>query len=142
MSAEPRLSKKLFSSSEHYDAYLNLRTSLFHFNRLPSELEQEADRAKLADEVIKQRAINQAVQFSPEYAQMVVTEQERDQAIQEIYQQIPAETNLDALLLQNGLTHASLREAIELANAAASVVIHQLGTTGTASVRQIRAALD
>jgi rfaE bifunctional protein kinase chain/domain len=33
---------------------------------------------------------------------------------------------------------ATVREAIELANAAASVVIHQLGTTGTASVRQIR----
>jgi len=36
---------------------------------------------------------------------------------------------------------AKLAEAIELANAAASVVIHQLGTTGTASVSQIRAAL-
>ena len=36
---------------------------------------------------------------------------------------------------------ASLREAIELANAAASVVIHQLGTTGTASVPQIRKVL-
>jgi bifunctional ADP-heptose synthase (sugar kinase/adenylyltransferase) len=32
---------------------------------------------------------------------------------------------------------AGLREAIELANAAASIVIHQLGTTGTASVAQI-----
>jgi bifunctional ADP-heptose synthase (sugar kinase/adenylyltransferase) len=36
---------------------------------------------------------------------------------------------------------AELREALELANAAASVVIHQLGTTGTASVQQIRQAL-
>ena len=36
---------------------------------------------------------------------------------------------------------ATLREAIELANAAASVVIHQLGTTGTASVAQIRELL-
>jgi rfaE bifunctional protein kinase chain/domain len=33
---------------------------------------------------------------------------------------------------------ASIREAIALANAAASVVIHQLGTTGTASVAQLR----
>jgi rfaE bifunctional protein kinase chain/domain len=32
---------------------------------------------------------------------------------------------------------ASLREALQLANAAASVVIHQLGTTGTASGAQI-----
>ena len=33
---------------------------------------------------------------------------------------------------------ASIGEAIDLANAAASVVIHQLGTTGTASVAQLR----
>ncbi len=33
---------------------------------------------------------------------------------------------------------ATLREALELAMGAASIVIHQLGTTGTASVRQIR----
>jgi len=32
---------------------------------------------------------------------------------------------------------ATLREALELANAAASIVIHQLGTTGTASVSQL-----
>ena len=36
---------------------------------------------------------------------------------------------------------ATLREAIELANAAASIVVHQLGTTGTASVAQIRELL-
>jgi bifunctional ADP-heptose synthase (sugar kinase/adenylyltransferase) len=33
---------------------------------------------------------------------------------------------------------ATLREALELANAAASIVIHQLGTTGTATVAEIR----
>jgi rfaE bifunctional protein kinase chain/domain len=33
---------------------------------------------------------------------------------------------------------ASLREALQLANAAASVVLHKLGTTGTASVAEIR----
>jgi rfaE bifunctional protein kinase chain/domain len=33
---------------------------------------------------------------------------------------------------------AALREALEIANAAASVVIHQLGTTGTADVAEIR----
>jgi bifunctional ADP-heptose synthase (sugar kinase/adenylyltransferase) len=37
---------------------------------------------------------------------------------------------------------ASLAEALELAAAASSVVIHQLGTTGTASVRQIADALE
>jgi len=36
---------------------------------------------------------------------------------------------------------AELHEALEIANAAASVVIHQLGTTGTASVQQIRELL-
>jgi rfaE bifunctional protein kinase chain/domain len=33
---------------------------------------------------------------------------------------------------------AELREALELANAGASIVIHQLGTTGTATVSEIR----
>jgi rfaE bifunctional protein kinase chain/domain len=37
---------------------------------------------------------------------------------------------------------ASLNESLELANAAASVVIHQLGTTGTASVEQITESLN
>jgi bifunctional ADP-heptose synthase (sugar kinase/adenylyltransferase) len=32
---------------------------------------------------------------------------------------------------------AELKEAIAIANAAASVVIHKLGTTGTASVNEI-----
>jgi rfaE bifunctional protein kinase chain/domain len=36
---------------------------------------------------------------------------------------------------------ATLRESLELANAAASIVIHQLGTTGTASVPEIRSLL-
>lgn len=36
---------------------------------------------------------------------------------------------------------ATLREALELGNAAASVVIHQLGTTGAASVAQLRERL-
>jgi rfaE bifunctional protein kinase chain/domain len=36
---------------------------------------------------------------------------------------------------------ASLREAIDLANIAASIVIHQIGTTGTASVPQMKQLL-
>jgi sugar/nucleoside kinase (ribokinase family) len=32
---------------------------------------------------------------------------------------------------------ASMREALELANAAASIVIHQLGTTGAATVEEL-----
>ena len=36
---------------------------------------------------------------------------------------------------------AAIREALELANAAGSIVIHQLGTTGTASVQQLRELL-
>ncbi len=36
---------------------------------------------------------------------------------------------------------ATLREALELANAAASVVLHKLGTTGTASVAEIKELL-
>ncbi len=37
---------------------------------------------------------------------------------------------------------SSLLEALTLANAAASIVIHQLGTTGTASVAQIEEILS
>jgi len=37
---------------------------------------------------------------------------------------------------------AALREALELAMAAASIVIHQLGTTGTASVPELRALVE
>lgn len=37
---------------------------------------------------------------------------------------------------------ATMTEAIEIANAAASVVLHQLGTTGTASIDQIAALID
>jgi bifunctional ADP-heptose synthase (sugar kinase/adenylyltransferase) len=37
---------------------------------------------------------------------------------------------------------ATLREALELANAAASVVVHRVGTTGTASVAEIGRLLD
>ena len=37
---------------------------------------------------------------------------------------------------------ATMREALELGNAAASIVIHQLGTTGTADVRQLRAVVS
>jgi rfaE bifunctional protein kinase chain/domain len=37
---------------------------------------------------------------------------------------------------------ATVREAIEIANAAASIVVHQLGTTGTASVKQIASLLN
>ncbi len=37
---------------------------------------------------------------------------------------------------------ANIREAMQLAMAAASLVIHQLGTTGTASVAEIAGLLD
>lgn len=114
MSAKPRMNQYEPSSSDSYDAYLQVRTALFHFGRFPSELENDSERNKLADEVLKQGAINRSVQSSPEYSQMLVPEQELEQALKEIYEQIPEETDLDALLLGNGLSHSSLREAIEL----------------------------
>lgn len=46
-----------------------------------------------------------------------------------------------ANLLAARAAGASLREALELAAAAASLVIHQLGTTGTASVAQLGALI-
>ena len=56
------------------------------------------------------------------------------QALLQSPNQVSATANL-AAALTNG---ASVGEAIELANMAASVVIHQLGTTGTASREQLR----
>ena len=46
-----------------------------------------------------------------------------------------------ANLVASLLAGATLRESLEIANAAASIVIHQLGTTGTASVKQIKELL-
>lgn len=48
---------------------------------------------------------------------------------------------VSANLISGLAAGASLPEALELANAAASVVIHKLGTTGTASVSEISALL-
>lgn len=48
---------------------------------------------------------------------------------------------VSAALAMSLAAGASLREALELANAAASVVVHKLGTTGTASVAEIRTVL-
>jgi len=45
--------------------------------------------------------------------------------------------NLTAALSSEG----TMRESLEIAMAAASIVVHQLGTTGTASVEEIRALL-
>ena len=113
MSAEPRMSQKAFSQRDEYAAYLNIRTALFHFGRFPSQLEDEAEGKKLNDEVLKQHAINETVQSSPEYSQMVVHERELKEAVQEIYEQVPEDLDLDALLLENGLTHAGLHDAMQ-----------------------------
>ena len=40
------------------------------------------------------------------------------------------------------ISGSNIREALELANAAASVVIHKLGTTGNASIGEIQASLS
>lgn len=114
MSAESRMSQKESSDGGYYDAYLSIRTSLFHFGRFPSQLEEENEKKRLAEELLKQRAINESVRSSPEYSQMVVRERELEEAIQEIYEQIPEELELDTLLLENGLTHASLRDVVQL----------------------------
>ena len=40
------------------------------------------------------------------------------------------------------ISGSNISEALELANAAASVVIHKLGTTGNASIGEIQASLS
>ena len=54
---------------------------------------------------------------------------------------VGAGDSVTANLVASILGGANLRESLEIANAAASVVIHQLGTTGTANRKQIKALL-
>ncbi len=124
MSAEPRINHKQLSSMDSYDAYLNLRTSLFHFGCFPFQLEDESEMETLATEVLKQHTINASVRSSPEYSQIVVPEQELEHALQEIYEQIPAGLELDDVLMQNGLTHLTLRDAVALDLRVASALNH------------------
>ena len=102
------------SAAENYDAYLSIRTSLYHFGCVPSELENENDSKKLEEEIHKQRLINDSVQRAPEYSSMIVPEKELDHAIEEIYKQIPEEFNIEDILEENGLNQISLRKAVEL----------------------------
>ena len=55
---------------------------------------------------------------------------------------VGAGDSVTANLTASMASGAELAEAIELANAAASLVIHQVGTTGEASIAQIRELLD
>ena len=54
---------------------------------------------------------------------------------------VGAGDSVTANLTASLIAGASLREAIEMANAAASVVIHKLGTTGTANVSELQPLL-
>ncbi|HEY1170046.1 MAG TPA: PfkB family carbohydrate kinase [Verrucomicrobiae bacterium] len=54
---------------------------------------------------------------------------------------VGAGDSVTANLVTSLLGGATLRESLEIANAAASIVIHQLGTTGTANRKQIKAML-
>ncbi len=51
---------------------------------------------------------------------------------------VGAGDSVSANLLAALAAGATLREAMELANLAASIVVHQLGTTGSASVARLR----
>lgn len=114
MSVELLKERLTSDAGDAYQAYLRVRTSLYHFSRLPSDVEDESDRKKLDTEVLKQQAINRSVQSSSEYARMVVTEQELGLALREIYDQVPEQLDLDEVLQSNGLNQDSLRKAIEL----------------------------
>lgn len=95
-----------------YRHYLEVRTSLFHFGQLPGALEKEEDRRKLLQEVVKQESINHTVQTTPEYAMMVLSDQEIDEALSEIYQQLKGQDDVEAQLEQLGFTDEQLREAV------------------------------
>lgn len=102
------------NSRDGYRYYLEVRTSLYHFGKFPQSLESDEEKAKLAEEVLKQQAINQTVQASNEYAMVVVPEKEVEEALNEIYDQLSENTPEDFQLEQFGLSHEILREAVEL----------------------------
>ena len=54
---------------------------------------------------------------------------------------VGAGDSVTANLVTSTLAKATLRESLEIANAAASVVIHKLGTTGTANRTEVKALL-
>jgi bifunctional ADP-heptose synthase (sugar kinase/adenylyltransferase) len=54
---------------------------------------------------------------------------------------VGAGDSVTANLVTATLAEATLRESLEIANAAASVVIHKLGTTGTANRKEVKALL-
>lgn len=54
---------------------------------------------------------------------------------------VGAGDSVTANLVTSLLGGATLRESLEIANAAASIVIHQLGTTGTANRKQVKEML-
>ncbi len=54
---------------------------------------------------------------------------------------VGAGDSVTANLVTSTLAQATLRESLEIANAAASVVIHKLGTTGTANRAEVKALL-
>jgi len=55
---------------------------------------------------------------------------------------VGAGDSVSANLVAAMVAGASLAESVEIANAAASITIHKLGTTGTASIAEITALLD
>lgn len=55
---------------------------------------------------------------------------------------VGAGDSVTANLVASLIGGAALRESLEIANTAASIVIHKLGTTGTASRKEIKALLD
>ena len=55
---------------------------------------------------------------------------------------VGAEDAVTANLATAIISGSNISEALKLANAAASVVIHKLGTTGNASIGEIQASLS
>lgn len=94
-----------------YWCYLELRTSLFHFSKLPESLAPE-ERKKLKVEVLKQERINEIVRHSGEYSMMVIPEVEIENALNEIYAQFEKESDADKQLVNVGLDRATLKDVV------------------------------
>ena len=113
MAAKPNFqSNNSDAGSDSYRNYLELRTALYHFGKVPQALDSKEEQQKLFAEVMKQESINLVVQKSKEFSKIVVSEQEISESLKEICEQINANDSFD--LTDYGLNDDLLHDAVAL----------------------------
>ena len=96
----------------HYDVYRELRTALHMFQKFPLDLDDK-ERGLLAQEVVKQSAIETAVLRSQESDEVEVVPVAITAALDEIVAQFPDTETLESSLDHYGMDMAMLQDAVE-----------------------------